>query len=227
MNLDPAIVFFTLGSLLVLCLGILFAFSPRRFVRFGEWWGSLVGLKPSNVEWKQGPALNWRLIGVYLICIGLLFLMFLVKNFYIRSGMSSSPMVTHPNPPDAEGVRRSTGEILLLLDRVQNVDPNRIFVGRNLHVAESDVAIGHAQPDRHCRVYDIVDGRAASKGDAGIWPFQLGPAIAVHGQRRGRQPACTRLNTALSLCGCSAASEVSVRRTCSRSRGTGEYRRAC
>ena len=115
MNLDPAIVFFTLGSLLVLCLGILFAFSPRRFVRFGEWWGSLVGLKPSNVEWKQGPALNWRLIGVYLICIGLLFLMFLVKNFYIRSGMSSSPMVTHPNPPDAEGVRRSTGEILRVI----------------------------------------------------------------------------------------------------------------
>jgi hypothetical protein len=101
MNLDPAIVFFTLGSSLVLFLGILLAFSPRRFVRFGEWCGSLIGLKPSNIEWKQSPALNWRLSGVYLICIGLFFLTFLAKNFYI-----------HPNPPDAEGVRLSTGELL-------------------------------------------------------------------------------------------------------------------
>jgi len=101
MNLDPAIVFFTLGSSLVLFLGILLALSPRQFVRFGERCGSLIGLKPSDVEWKQGPALNWRLIGVYLICIGLFFLMFLVKNFYI-----------HPNPPDAEAVRLSTEELL-------------------------------------------------------------------------------------------------------------------
>src|ERR1700727_2542068 len=71
------------ATLLLITMGGLLAFAPRKFLELGRWWGRRFGFRPSEHAWQADwpPTwLNFRLPGIGLLCFGLFLLFKVVRS---------------------------------------------------------------------------------------------------------------------------------------------------
>lgn len=81
-------------ALVLLTYGALLLLSPSRFLQVGSRIGKVMGMSPPEIQLKPGPNLDWRLLGMICIVMGLVSLS---DGLSYVSRTASTPAM--PRPP--------------------------------------------------------------------------------------------------------------------------------